>query len=171
MLATAALAKEFRSKKEATYIPYGQITEPNKYQAAAGGYDYYNRQQQPYYHQSAYPYYQQQQAYQRYPYNYGHQQHYSQYDNYSPYVFQYGHQPQYPHVYRQNAFGYPNSLGYDANAFRQAPVYPSPGAQPISPPVPHPFYHPQGTYYPTQIVTVKPTVPVYPKNHTYWKNG
>lgn len=40
---------------------------------------------------------------------------------------------------------------------RQAPPYPSPGAQPIHPPVPPPFYHPPGWYYPVPI-TEKPTV-------------
>lgn len=144
-----------------------KLTDSNKY-LAASGYGYYS-QQQPYY-QSAQPYnhlFYQPQTHQRYPYN-GNQQYYNQYSN-LPYVHDNHHQPHYPHAYNQNAFDYPNSLDYDTTVIRQAPIYPSPGAQPISPPVPHPFYHPQGTYYPNEIVTVKPAIPVDPKKHTYWK--
>lgn len=126
-----------------------------------GGYDYYNRQQ-PYYRQPTYPY--SQQYYQRYPYN---QQYYGQEYNNVPYVF--GYPPPQTSSYHQNAFGYTNSPSYDAIAIRQAPVYPSPGAQPIGPPVPHPFYHTPGTYYPNEIVTVKPAVPADPKKYARWK--
>ncbi|XP_050053375.1 uncharacterized protein PFA0635c-like [Aphis gossypii] len=203
-----------RSKKEAIYNPYGQITDANKYLGAAVPANIYNnnyhQQQLPYngYQPAAYPAYNQlqyyqQQPYQRvgaYPYNGG--TGYNQYNNYYPYSGgfqqypynfnqqypynvvnqqypqqygayqqQYGaYQQQYPYNYGyQNAygrlqnpfFGYNNNNynGYNVNqVIRQAPAYPSAGAQPVNPPVPHPFYHVPGTYYPTTIEANKPTV-------------
>lgn len=55
-------------------------------------------------------------------------------------------------------YGYPNVFGSRDPlsawySVRQAPAYPSPGAQPIWPPVPHPFYHVQGIYYPPPLYT------------------
>lgn len=118
---------------------------------AADGYNYYN-QQQPYY-QSAYPYNQQYYQPQAYQYNSNPTQYYGQYSQ------QYN---SLPYDYRQNAYGYQSYPSYGTVINRQAPPYPSPGAQPISPPVPHPFYHTQGTYYPT-VITEKPSGP---KNST-----
>lgn len=172
------------------------IIDLNKY-IAAGGYDhtYYNnptstyspnnqpqnsyQQQpfQPYNYQQPLPYqqyngyqqaYQQQQQYNGYPYNLNqqHYSHYGQHYNALPYnSYQY-----YPNTlgYPQNAYGYQQSP-LDPFPVRQAPIYPSPGAQPISPPVPHPFYHQQGVYYPPQLYPStteanKPTT-VYPKKN------
>ena len=205
LFVTVVIADDSRSKKEAIYNPYGQITDANKHLAAAHPAHVYNNnyQQVPYngYQPAAYSAYNQLQYYQQqphqrvgaYPYNgdiaaTG----YNQYNNYNPYSggfqqypyganqqypygvnqLQYGaYQQQYPYFGYQNApgrqqipFGYNNNNSYNAynvnQAVRQAPAYPSGGAQPISPPVPHPFYHTQGTYYPTATEINKPTAAV-----------
>lgn len=59
--------------------------------------------------------------------------------------------------------GYPDVIGFrnplsGPYPTRQAPPYPSPGAQPLWPPVPHPFYHVQGTYYPPPLYTNTTTI-------------
>lgn len=134
-----------------------RISGPHRY-VAADGYNYYN-QQQPYY-QPVYPHNQQCYQPQAYQYNSNPTQHYGQHSqqyNSLPYNYR-----QYPYGHEQNAYGYQNYPSYGAIAIRQAPPYPSPGAQPLNPPVPHPFYHTQGTYYPT-VITEKP---VGPKNST-----
>lgn len=122
---------------------------------------------------------------QQYPYNVVNQQYpYNQPQQYGAYQQQYGaYQQQYPYNYGyQNAYGrlqnpfgynYNNYNGYNFNQLiRQAPAYPSAGAQPVSPPVPHPFYHVQGTYYPTTTEANKPTAatvaaPVEPPKKPY----
>uniref|UniRef100_A0A2S2NYE8 Uncharacterized protein n=1 Tax=Schizaphis graminum TaxID=13262 RepID=A0A2S2NYE8_SCHGA len=216
LFVTVVIADDSRSKKDAIYNPYGQITDANKYLATAhpahvynnnyqqvpyngyqpAAYSAYNQlqyyQQQPYQRVGEYPYnvdtattgYNQYNNYpysggfqqypynvnQHYPYNVNQQYPYNVNQQY-PYnvnQLQYGayQQQQYPYFGYQNAygrqqipFGYNNNYNaYNFNqVVRQAPAYPSAGAQPVSPPVPHPFYHTQGTYYPTEIN--KPTAP------------
>jgi hypothetical protein len=66
---------------------------------------------------------------------------------------------------QQNGFGgYSNLMSYNQFGFRQAPTYPSPGFQPVHPPAPHPFYHTQGTYYPSQTTEAnKPETTIDPR--------
>ncbi|XP_025191689.1 class E vacuolar protein-sorting machinery protein hse1-like [Melanaphis sacchari] len=216
LFVTVVTADDSRSKKEAIYNHYGQITDANKYLAGAPRpaniYDYqrvpynsyqpaaYNQlqyyQQQPYQRVGAggYPYggytaatgYNQYNQYNQYPYSGGFQQYPYNVNQQYPYnvnqQYPYNANQQYPynvnqqypynvnhpqHYGYQNAYGLqPNPFGYSGfnaynfnHALRQAPAYPSAGAQPISPPVPHPFYHTQGTYYPTTIEANKPPQP------------
>ncbi|XP_060840046.1 uncharacterized protein LOC132921192 [Rhopalosiphum padi] len=232
LFVTVVIADDSRSKKEAIYNPYGQITDANKYLATVhpahvynnnnnnyqqvpynsyqpAAYSAYNQlqyyQQQPHQRVGGYPYngdaattgynqynnypysggfqqypYNVNQQYpynvnQQYPYNVNQQYPYNVHQQY-PYnvnQLQYGaYQQQYPYFGYQNAygrqqipFGY-NNNNYNAYNFnqvvRQAPAYPSAGAQPVNPPVPHPFYHTQGTYYPTEINKPTPAAPAAP---------
>ncbi|KAL5241061.1 hypothetical protein ACI65C_008471 [Semiaphis heraclei] len=134
-----------------------------------GGYPYngdiatgYNYQQ--HHNQYNYPYnsgYQQYSGFQQYPYNINQQYPYNINQQYSAYQQQYPYGYQNAYGHQQYPFGYNNAYNFN-QVLRQAPAYPSTGAQPISPPVPHPFYHVQGTYYPTTTEVNKPPVTVAP---------
>jgi hypothetical protein len=163
---------------------YQQLPYNNYYYQPAA-YSAYNQQhyqqQQPYQRVGGYPYNGDIATGYNHQHHYNRQQHYNQYNNF-PYggYQQYSGLQQYPYninqqygAYQQQfPYGYQNAYGHQQNPFsynnaynfnqvlRQAPAYPSSGAQAVSPPVPHPFYHVQGTYYPTSTEVNKPPVTV-----------
>ncbi|KAL4098895.1 hypothetical protein QTP88_023412 [Uroleucon formosanum] len=148
--------------QQAAYSAYNQQYYQQPYQRVAGhpynGYiaTGYNHQQ-AYNQYNNYPYsgYQQYSGFQQYPYNSNQQYPYNSNQQYGAYQQQYPYGYQNAYGHQQNPFGYNNAYNFN-QVFRQAPAYPSSGAQAISPPVPHPFYHIPGTYYPTTTEINKP---------------
>lgn len=164
--------------QQAAYSAYNQQYYQQPYQRVAGhpynGYiaTGYNHQQ-AYNQYNNYPYsgYQQYSGFQQYPYNSNQQYPYNSNQQYGAYQQQYPYGYQNAYGHQQNPFGYNNAYNFN-QVFRQAPAYPSSGAQAISPPVPHPFYHIPGTYYPTTTEINKPpaaNVTVDPKKTYKWK--